>query len=61
MNLADDADNAYRTVSAPVQFDERPAAPCRSPEYGQHTEEILLELGMGWDEIIAAKEAGAIL
>jgi len=33
----------------------------RSPEYGQHTEEILLELGMDWDEIVAAKESGAVL
>jgi len=32
-----------------------------APEHGQHTEEILLELGLDWDAIIAYKEAGAIL
>ena len=30
------------------------------PELGQHTEEVLLELGYDWDKIIALKESGAI-
>ncbi|MFQ5381160.1 MAG: CaiB/BaiF CoA transferase family protein [Dehalococcoidia bacterium] len=30
------------------------------PELGQHTEEILLEAGLTWDEIEALKDAGAI-
>lgn len=34
---------------------EKPA-----PEFGQHTEEVLLECGFDWDEIAALKEAGAI-
>lgn len=61
MSLTDDAGTVYRTVSAPVQFDETPATARRAPEYGEHTEDILLELGMDWDAIGAAKEAGAIL
>jgi crotonobetainyl-CoA:carnitine CoA-transferase CaiB-like acyl-CoA transferase len=61
MAVADDAGNTFRTVVAPVQFDETPPSPARSPEYGEHTEVILLELGMEWEGIIAAKEAGAIL
>ncbi|WP_040699721.1 CaiB/BaiF CoA transferase family protein [Nocardia vinacea] len=61
MTLTDSADKSYRTVSAPVQFDETPAPPSRSPEYGEHTETILLELGMDWDDIVAAKDAGTIL
>ena len=34
---------------------ERPA-----PEYGQHTEEVLLEFGFDWDDIARLKESGAI-
>ena len=30
------------------------------PELGQHTEEVLLEMGYDWDGIIALKESGAI-
>jgi crotonobetainyl-CoA:carnitine CoA-transferase CaiB-like acyl-CoA transferase len=57
----DDRGNEYRTVAAPVQFNETPPPPARSPEHGQHTEEILMELGIDWDDIEKAKEAGAIL
>ena len=45
---------AFRAVASPVQFggemlgdDLRPM-----PEVGQHTEEVLLELGLSWDEIL---------
>ncbi|MFI6309677.1 CaiB/BaiF CoA transferase family protein [Nocardia fusca] len=48
-------------VAPPFQFDDLPPAPASpAPEAGQHTEEILLELGMSWEEIIAKKESGAI-
>ena len=33
----------------------------RAPELGEHTELILNELGIDWDEITALKESGAIL
>jgi crotonobetainyl-CoA:carnitine CoA-transferase CaiB-like acyl-CoA transferase len=47
-------------VANPVQFDERAVAITRAPEHGEHTEAVLLELGMAWDEIEALKGAGAI-
>jgi crotonobetainyl-CoA:carnitine CoA-transferase CaiB-like acyl-CoA transferase len=48
-------------ATSPAQFDETPAAPLAAPTHGQHTEEILLELGLTWDEILAHKESGAVL
>lgn len=61
INNIDDHGTEYKMVAAPVQFDESPPGPARAPEHGQHTEEILLELGLDWDEITAAKDSGAIL
>jgi crotonobetainyl-CoA:carnitine CoA-transferase CaiB-like acyl-CoA transferase len=45
----------------PVQFNETVPRTSAAPEHGQHTEEVLLDLGLSWDEIIAHKESGAIL
>jgi crotonobetainyl-CoA:carnitine CoA-transferase CaiB-like acyl-CoA transferase len=52
--------STFPLVGAPVQFDERPATLRRAPEAGEHTEEVLLELGLGWDELGPLKAAGAI-
>jgi crotonobetainyl-CoA:carnitine CoA-transferase CaiB-like acyl-CoA transferase len=59
-NVDDDGEK-YRIVAAPVQFNEIPPVPARAPEHGQHTEEILLELGVDWDDIAKAKDLNAIL
>jgi crotonobetainyl-CoA:carnitine CoA-transferase CaiB-like acyl-CoA transferase len=49
-------------VSSPVQFDEEPLRTVpRAPEYGQHTEEVLLEFGCDWEEIASLKEQGSII
>jgi crotonobetainyl-CoA:carnitine CoA-transferase CaiB-like acyl-CoA transferase len=56
-----DDGKSYDLVVNPVQMDETADALQPAPEHGQHTEEILLELGLDWDAIIAYKEAGAIL
>jgi crotonobetainyl-CoA:carnitine CoA-transferase CaiB-like acyl-CoA transferase len=47
-------------VTAPAQFDGVPGAPTRAPETGEHTEEVLLDLGLGWDEIAALKDRAVI-
>jgi crotonobetainyl-CoA:carnitine CoA-transferase CaiB-like acyl-CoA transferase len=56
-----DDGKSYDLVANPVQMDETADGLRPAPEHGQHTEEILLELGLDWDAIIAYKEAGAIL
>ena len=45
----------------PVQFDETSPDLSHAPDHGQHTEEVLLELGLTWPEIAGHKESGAIL
>jgi crotonobetainyl-CoA:carnitine CoA-transferase CaiB-like acyl-CoA transferase len=50
----------FRVVANPVQFDEAPPELRKGPEHAQHTEEVLLELGLDWERISALKKAGAI-
>jgi crotonobetainyl-CoA:carnitine CoA-transferase CaiB-like acyl-CoA transferase len=50
-----------KAVASPTHFYGTPWEPRGyAPEMGQHTEEVLLELGYDWDQIIALKEAGVI-
>src|SRR4030095_3559490 len=52
--------SSFTLVSNPLQFDETPPTLRPAPDLGQHTEEILLELGMTWEEMAKYKESGAI-
>jgi crotonobetainyl-CoA:carnitine CoA-transferase CaiB-like acyl-CoA transferase len=50
-----------QAVGFPWKFSDTPAqAAPAAPELGQHTEEILLDLGCTWDDINALREAKAI-
>ena len=50
-----------RMVASPIDFSHTPWEPGGPvPALGQHTEEVLLELGYDWDRIIELKETGAI-
>jgi crotonobetainyl-CoA:carnitine CoA-transferase CaiB-like acyl-CoA transferase len=50
-----------RTVATPVDYSDTPWKPrAPAPELGQHTEEVLLELGYDWDGIGALKEQKVI-
>jgi len=54
-------DGPVPIVNTPADFYGTPAGPRGiAPELGQHTEEVLLEMGFDWDKIIALKEQGAI-
>jgi crotonobetainyl-CoA:carnitine CoA-transferase CaiB-like acyl-CoA transferase len=50
----------YELAVNPVQFNERHVTPAGAPEHGQHTEEVLTDVGMDWDLIEHYKETGAI-
>jgi crotonobetainyl-CoA:carnitine CoA-transferase CaiB-like acyl-CoA transferase len=52
----------FKIVNSPVKFSRTPARVASlAPELGQHTEEILLELGYTWDDMARLKDEGAIL
>jgi crotonobetainyl-CoA:carnitine CoA-transferase CaiB-like acyl-CoA transferase len=55
-----DAEGKERELIAnPVQFDETPAELVRAPQFAEHTDEILKELGLTDDQLIELKIAGA--
>jgi len=50
-----------RMPGVPIQLSESPGRLGPAPELGQHTEEVLQELGYSWDEIARLREARTIL
>jgi crotonobetainyl-CoA:carnitine CoA-transferase CaiB-like acyl-CoA transferase len=56
-----DGDDERAVVGSPVRFSETPArASATVAELGQHTEEVLLELGYTWEDITELGAAGAV-
>ena len=53
---------SMKFMGLPIQFSKTPgAARPEAPEFGQHTEEVLIEVGgYSWEEIVALKEKEAI-
>ena len=49
-----------KLVRGPVQFNGAPTQTTRSPEASEHTELVLMELGIDWDRIEEFKAKGAI-
>lgn len=50
----------YDLVASPVLFDETPLRLGPAPEFAEHTEALILQLGGDWDRIAALKDSGAI-
>jgi crotonobetainyl-CoA:carnitine CoA-transferase CaiB-like acyl-CoA transferase len=51
----------FRLPAGAVQFDEQPATLRPAPQLGEHTDDMLKELGFDWEEIIQLKVDGAVL
>jgi crotonobetainyl-CoA:carnitine CoA-transferase CaiB-like acyl-CoA transferase len=47
-------------LTNPVQFDERPQQLTRAPQFAEHTDQVLAELGISPDQAIELKIAGAV-
>jgi len=50
----------YLTVGNPIKLSDSPAEVDRSPLLGEHTDEVLQEIGMSQTEIEASKSVGAV-
>ncbi len=55
-----DGSPPYRLPAVPVQFDEQPPKLTRAPELGEHTELVLMELGLEWGDIERLQEQGVV-
>ena len=51
----------FPVVTNPAQFDEEPSVVTRAPGAGEHTDELLAELGYDWDRVVELKVSGAVL
>jgi crotonobetainyl-CoA:carnitine CoA-transferase CaiB-like acyl-CoA transferase len=51
---------SYKLVAPPVQFNEEPATSSRAPEFNEHGDSILADLGINWEDIIDLKIRGIV-
>jgi crotonobetainyl-CoA:carnitine CoA-transferase CaiB-like acyl-CoA transferase len=58
--LIDHEGHERELLTSPVQFDEVPQQLSRAPQFAEHTDEVLAELGISAKEAIELKIAGAV-
>ncbi|MAG31482.1 MAG: carnitine dehydratase [Deltaproteobacteria bacterium] len=54
------AGTSFELVASPVQFDEQDTKTRRAPEFNEHGDEILQEVGLEMDRILELKACGAV-
>lgn len=50
----------FKLVAAPIQFDEEPPPAGRAPEFNEHGDAILADLGVDWDTVVDLKVRGVV-
>ena len=53
--------STFKLVAAPLEFNETPSQLTRAPGLGEHTDAVLMEVGLDMDQILDLKIKGAIL
>ncbi|HSS11576.1 MAG TPA: CoA transferase [Acidimicrobiales bacterium] len=59
-SVVDQEGNQRELVTSPVQFEETPPTLTRAPQFAEHTDDILREIGRSEDEILQLKIDGAV-
>jgi len=57
---AADGGAPFKVVRGPVQFNHEPLETTRAPQASEHTELVLMDVGLDWDRIEELKASGAI-
>lgn len=60
VEIVDAEGHPQKLVASPVRFDDDPASLTRAPQFAEHTDAVLRELGIDDDRLIELKVAGAI-
>jgi crotonobetainyl-CoA:carnitine CoA-transferase CaiB-like acyl-CoA transferase len=61
VDVESQAGTTFQMVPSPLQFDQQVPELTRAPDHGEHTDEVLAQLGKSEEEIIELKISGAVL